>query len=94
MSLRRLFSADAGLSLLLHALKALVALFVNWLVLRHFAVSDFVVWSVTSSILIVATASDLGIGQYTVTQLVSAKRSEWSRYVSESRSRGRRYPTR
>ena len=84
MSLRRLFSADAGLSLLLHALKALVALFVNWLVLRHFAVSDFVVWSVTSSILIVATASDLGIGQYTVTQLVSAKRSEWSRYVSES----------
>lgn len=84
MKLSRLFSADAGLSLLLHALKALVALFVNWLILRHFAVNDFVVWSVTSSILIVATASDLGIGQYTVTQLVSSKRSEWSRHVSES----------
>lgn len=84
MKLSRLFSADAGLSLLLHALKALVALFVNWLILRHFAVNDFVVWSVTSSILIVATASDLGIGQYTVTQLVSSKRSEWSKHVSES----------
>lgn len=84
MSLRRLFSVDAGLSMLLHVLKAFVALFVNWLVLRHFAVDDFLVWSVTSSILVVATASDLGIGQYTVTKLINSDRREWAGHVSES----------
>lgn len=84
MKIMRLFGADAGLSVLLHGLKALVALFVNWLVLRHFAVEDFVVWSVTSSILVIATASDLGIGQYTVTRLINSDRREWARHVSES----------
>ena len=84
MNLSRLFSADALLSLLLHCLKALAALFVNWLVLRHFAVDDFLVWSVTSSILVVATASDLGIGQYTVTKLINSDRRDWAVRVSES----------
>lgn len=84
MNLSRLFSVDAGLSLLLHCLKASVALFVNWLVLRHFAVDDFLVWSVTSSILVVATASDLGIGQYTVTKLINSHQREWAGHVSES----------
>lgn len=84
MSVRRLFSLDAGLSLLMHGLKAGVALFVNWLVLRHFAVDDFLTWSLTSSILIVATASDLGIAQYTVTRLINTPRAEWSKAVSES----------
>ena len=84
MKMTRLFGADAGLSVLLHGLKALVALFVNWMVLRYFAVDDFVVWSVTSSILVVATASDFGIGQYTVTRLINSDRSEWARYISES----------
>jgi hypothetical protein len=84
MSLRRLFSADAGLSMLLHVLKALVALFVNWLVLRHFAVDDFLVWSVTCSILVVAPAADLGIGQYTVTKLISSDRREWAAHLSQS----------
>lgn len=83
MKLSRLFSVDAGLSLLLHGLKASVALFVNWLVLRHFQVDDFVVWSVTSSILVVATASDLGIGQYTVTQLIHSDRRGRAAHVSE-----------
>lgn len=82
--MKRLFSVDAGLSMLLHCLKALVALFVNWLVLRHFAVDDFLVWSVTSSILVVATASDLGIGQYTVTKLINSHEREWAGHVSES----------
>lgn len=84
MNLGRLFSVDAALSVLLHVLKALVALFVNWLVLRHFAVDDFLVWSVTSSILVVATASDLGIGQYTVTKLINSHQREWAGHVSES----------
>lgn len=81
MKLARLLNADAGLSVLLHGLKALVALFVNWLVLRHFAVTDFVTWSVTSSILVVATASDLGIGQYAVTRMINSERDRWPEHV-------------
>jgi hypothetical protein len=84
MSLRSLFNADAGLSLILHGLKAAVALFVNWLVLRHFAVADFVVWSVTSSVLVIATASDLGIGQYAVTRMINLDRRDWPAQVGES----------
>lgn len=84
MSLKRLFNADSGLSVLLHALKALVALLLNWIVLRYFAVDDFVTWSVVSSILIVATASDLGIGQYAVTRLINADRAEWPRHIGQS----------
>ncbi len=86
MKLSRLFSVDAGLSVLLHGMKALVALSVNWLVLRHFEIDDFVVWSVTSSILVVATASDLGIGQYTFTKLLNSDRRDWAEHVSESLS--------
>lgn len=77
MPMKRILSADAGLSVLFHVLKAAVALFVNWLVLRHFAMADFVTWSVTSSVLMVATASDLGIGQYIVTRMINAPRQEW-----------------
>lgn len=84
MNLSRLFSVDAALSMLLHVLKALAALFVNWLVLRHFAVDDFLVWSVTCSILVVAPAADLGIGQYTVTKLINSDRRDWAAHVSES----------
>jgi hypothetical protein len=82
--LKTLFNVDAIASVGLHAGKALVALFLNWLVLHHFSVDSFVVWSVTSSILIVATASDLGIGQYTVTTLISADRKTWPQHVGES----------
>lgn len=82
--LRRLVMADATLSVMLHGLKVLVALFVNWAVLNRFAVTDFVTWSVTSSILVVATASDLGVGQYTVTRLINAERSDWAALISES----------
>jgi len=84
MSFRTLFNVDAVASLVLHALKALVALFLNWLILHHFSVNDFVVWSVTSSILIVATASDLGIGQYTITTLISEPAETWPRHVGQS----------
>ena len=35
---------------------------------------DYVVWSITSSVLMIATASDLGIGQHTVTLLIHAKK--------------------
>lgn len=84
MILRRVVTADATLSVMLHGLKVAVALLVNWIVLNLFDVSDFVTWSVTSSILVVATASDLGIGQYTVTRLINADRGEWAGEVGES----------
>lgn len=84
MSLKHLFNVDAALSVLLHALKALVALFVNWIVLHYFAVDDFVIWSVTSSVLIVASACDLGIGQYSVTRLINDDRSNWYLHVGQS----------
>ena len=77
MNLSRLVRSDAVLSLGFHALKSFVALYVNWIVLRQFAVSDYVTWSVTSSILVIATASDLGIGQYAVTRLLHSDKAEW-----------------
>lgn len=77
MSFRTLLNADSGLSVMLHALKALVALALNWLVLHFFSVGQFVTWSVTSSILVVATASDLGLGQYAVTRMINSEPSEW-----------------
>jgi len=82
--LGRLIHLDAALSVMLHAIKALVALFVNWLVLREFSIGNFVVWSVTSSILVVAAASDLGIGQYAVTRMINSARSEWGTHMSAS----------
>ncbi len=77
MNLLRLVRSDAVLSLGFHALKSFVALYVNWIVLRQFAVTDYVTWSVTSSILVIATASDLGIGQYAVTRLLHSDKAEW-----------------
>lgn len=84
MSWRSVLRGDAAASLALHGLKVVVALGINWLVLNSFAVDAFVVWSVTASILMVATASDLGIGQYTVTGLVHRDRSDWSDFVATS----------
>ncbi|WP_375291555.1 hypothetical protein [Qipengyuania sp.] len=86
MILRRLVAADTTLSVVLHGLKVVVALLLNWIVLNLFAVADFVTWSVTSSILVVATASDLGIGQYTVTRLINTDRADWATEVSEGLS--------
>lgn len=77
MNLSRLLRSDALLSLGFHALKSFAALYVNWIVLRQFAVTDYVTWSVTSSILVIATASDLGIGQYAVTRLLHSDKAEW-----------------
>ena len=82
MPLKRFLSADAALSLAFHALKAVVALFINWMVLRQFAMADFVTWSVTSSVLMVATASDLGIGQYIVTRMIHAPKDEWPQEIA------------
>lgn len=83
MNFKRILTADATLSMLLHVMKALLALLVNWLVLHHFSVGDFVIWSVTSSILVVATASDLGIGQYVVTRLIHGDPRGWPDIVGE-----------
>lgn len=83
MSVAPLLNWDSVISLVMHVLKALVALALNWIVLRSFGVDEFVVWSVTSSVLIVAAAADLGIGQYVVTQLINARRDEWSCYVGQ-----------
>lgn len=83
MSLRGLLNLDTGLSVTLHALKVLLALIVNWVVLTHFSADQFVTWAVTSSVLIVATASDLGIGQYTVTRLINSKSPEWPALIGD-----------
>lgn len=69
--------SDSGVSLLLHGLKLGLALVVNWLVLSRFPPEDYVTWAVTSSVLVVATASDLGIGQATTTQLLHSSREQW-----------------
>lgn len=75
--LYRVLSSDSSLSLLLHCLKLGLALVVNWLVLSQFPTADYVTWAVTSSVLVVATASDLGIGQATTTQLLHSPRDQW-----------------
>lgn len=84
MTFRRLLMADTTVSVFLHGLKVAVALFVNWMVLTMFEVDDFVTWSVTSSVLVIATASDLGIGQYTVTRMINNDQSAWSKEVGEA----------
>ncbi len=83
MKLKHILISDATLSMALHMMKALLALLVNWLVLHHFSVGDFVIWSVTSSVLVVATASDLGIGQYVVTRLIHSDQRHWPSVVGE-----------
>lgn len=74
---RKFLLSDSSVSLLLHGLKSVVALLINWMVLAQFAPADYVTWAVTSSILVVATASDLGIGQYAVTQFIHASPQRW-----------------
>ncbi|MFS2047735.1 hypothetical protein ACEN9J_13730 [Variovorax sp. Varisp41] len=54
----------------MHLGKSLAALMINWIVLSSSTSQDYVTWAVTSSILIIATASDLGIGQYATTQFI------------------------
>lgn len=82
--IRSALFSDSGLSLLLHSLKSALALLVNWLVLAQFPSTDYVTWTVTSSVLVVATASDLGIGQYTTTRLLHTSRDYWSIVLWES----------
>ncbi len=82
--LRRLLLSDSSISLLLHGLKSVVALAVNWIVLAQFPSADYVSWAVSSSILVVATASDLGIGQYATTQYIHASRDRWPAIARES----------
>lgn len=81
--LRKLFLSDAGASLFLHGLKSVVALYINWIVLAQFSEIDYVTWSVTSSILVVATASDLGIGQYAVTRFIHSDVSSWPTIIRD-----------
>jgi hypothetical protein len=61
-------------SIFFHGFKSLVVLFINWIVLKNLNSYDYATWSITSSILMIATASDLGIGQHTVTILIHAKK--------------------
>lgn len=82
--LRCILFSDAGLSLLLHVVKSVLALLVNWIVLSRFPSVDYVTWAVTSSLLMVATASDLGIGQYTITRLMHTEREYWTSVLRES----------
>lgn len=82
--LRKLLLSDSSVSLLLHGLKSAVALAINWMVLAYFSSADYVTWAVSSSILVVATASDLGIGQYATTQFIHAKPDRWPAIAREA----------
>jgi hypothetical protein len=84
MSLRVLMNGDAILSIAFHCAKALVALLVNWLVLKFYSVDDYVLWAVASSILMIAPTSEMGIGQLTVTRLIHNEKSEWRRILDEA----------
>lgn len=84
MKASALFHSDSAQSLFLHAAKSALALLLNGLVLAQFSTADYVTWSVTCSIIAVATASDLGIGQYTVTRLIHTDRDAWAGIVGES----------
>lgn len=70
----RIHFNDGFVSLFFHGLKSLVVLYINWIVLNKLPNKDYVEWSITSSILMIATASDLGIGQHTVTLLIHSKK--------------------
>ncbi len=65
---------EGVVSIFFHGFKSLVVLFINWIVLNNLNSYDYATWSITSSILMIASASDLGIGQHTVTLLIHAKR--------------------
>lgn len=82
--LRRYFFSDTAISLFLHLLKLTIALAINWIILAQFPLADFAIWAITSSILIVATASDLGIGQYATAQLIHASNEQKKSIVLES----------
>ena len=82
--LRKFLLSDSSISLFLHGLKSVVALAINWMVLAQFPSSDYVTWAVSSSILVVATASDLGIGQYAATHFIHATSDRWPAIARES----------
>lgn len=82
--LRKLLLSDSSISLILHGLKSVLALAINWMVLAQFSSANYVTWAVSSSILVVATASDLGIGQYATTQLIHATPDRWTAIVRDS----------
>lgn len=71
----KVYFSEGFISLFFHGLKSIVVLFINWIILNKLNNNDYVVWSVTSSVLMVATASDLGIGQHTVTLLIHAEKA-------------------
>lgn len=82
--LRKLLLSDSSISLILHGLKSVLALSINWMVLAQFSSADYVTWAVSSSILVVATASDLGIGQYATTQFIHATPDRWPAIARDS----------
>ena len=82
--LRKILVSDFSISVFLHGLKSLVALAINWMVLAQFPTADYVTWAVSSSILVVATASDLGIGQYAATHFIHATSDRWPAIARES----------
>lgn len=82
--LRKLLLSDSSISLILHGLKSVLALAINWMVLAQFSSANYVTWAVSSSILVVATASDLGIGQYATTQFIHATPDRWPAIARDS----------
>ena len=81
---RSLLLSDYVASILFHVLKLALAFFLNWLVLNKYEHADYLYWAVTSSILVVATASDFGIGQHTTTVLINKPKQQWVLIVNES----------
>ena len=70
---KNIFHSDGVISIIFHTSKSIIALYINWLILNKLNTDDYVTWAITSSILMIATASDLGIGQHTVTSLIKSK---------------------
>jgi hypothetical protein len=81
---RKLLSSDSLVSLFLHGVKMLLALGINFVVLKNYSTSEYVLWSVISSLMLVASASDFGIGQYTVTKLINSTHDRWGWVVFAS----------
>ncbi len=82
--LRKFILSDAFISLSMHGLKLFLALTINWIILLNFSTKDYVIWMVTSSILIVATAADLGLGQYVTLKYINTKPKYWAYITQQS----------
>jgi hypothetical protein len=72
------------INLFFHILKSFAALYINWLILNKLSKDEYIIWAITSSIFMIATASDLGIGQHTVTLLLNSRINERKKIITNA----------